>query len=91
MRMSQILGRRWRAKEAQREAQREAASHQLLLRASYIRQHAAGIYSYLHLGLRSLRKIEAIVRQEMDRSGAQEILMSVVHSADVCKRTGRYD
>ena len=91
MRMSQILGRRWRAKEAQREAQREAASHQLLLRASYIRQHAAGIYSYLHLGLRSLRKIEAIVRQEMDRSGAQEILMSVVHSADVWKRTGRYD
>ena len=87
MRMSQLLGRRWRAQGAQWEA----ASHQLLLRAGYVRQHAAGIYSYLHLGLRSLRKIEAIVREEMDRSGAQEILMSVVHSADVWKRTGRYD
>ena len=87
MRISQLLGRRWRA----RDGREEAASHQLLLRAGYVRQHAAGIYSYLHLGLRSLRKIEAVVREEMDRTGAQEILMSVVHSADVWKRTGRYD
>ena len=87
MRMSQLLGRRWRA----RENQEEVVSHGLLLRAGYIRQHAAGIYSYLNLGLRSLRKIEAVVREEMDRAGAQEILMSVVHSAEVWKRTGRYD
>ena len=78
MRMSQLLGRRWRA----RDGQEEAESHRLLLRAGYVRQHAAGIYSYLSLGLRSLRKIEAVVREEMNRSGAQEILMSVVHSAE---------
>ena len=61
----QTLGRRWRAQGAQGEAM----SHQLLLRAGYIRQHAAGIYSYLHLGLRSLRKIEAIVRQKWTAPG----------------------
>ncbi len=87
MRMSQLFGRRRRAQEDQGEAE----GHQLLVRAGYVRQHTAGIYSYLHLGLRSLRKIEAIVRNEMDRTGAQEILMSVVHSADAWKRTGRYD
>ena len=69
MRMSQILGRRWRGQHEEGEA----ASHQLLLRAGYVRQHAAGIYSYLNLGLRSLRKIEAVVREEMDRSGARRL------------------
>ncbi len=87
MRMSQLIGQTHRG----RLGAAESASHELLLRAGYVRQHAAGIYSYLHLGLRSLRKIEAIVREEMNRAGAQEILMSVVHSADVWKRTGRYD
>jgi prolyl-tRNA synthetase len=87
MRMSHNLGRRWRGERTDAEA----PSHELLLRAGYIRQHAAGIYSYLHFGLRSLRRIEAVVRQEMDRSGAQEILMPIVHSADVWRQTGRYD
>ena len=87
MQMSQLMGKTHRGDLAAAES----ASHGLLLRAGYIRQHAAGIYCFLHLGLRSLRKIEAIVRQEMDRAGAQEILMSVVHSADMWKRTGRYD
>jgi prolyl-tRNA synthetase len=86
MRMSQLFGRRSRSEDGQSEA----TSHRLLLRAGYVRQHAAGIYSFLHLGLRSLRRIEAIVREEMNRSGAQEILMPVVHGADVWKRTGRY-
>jgi prolyl-tRNA synthetase len=87
MRMSQLMGKTHR----DQLRSTDSASHSLLLRAGYIRQHAAGIYTYLHLGLRSLRKIEAIVREEMDGTGAQEILMSVVHSADVWKQTGRYD
>ena len=86
MRMSQLFGRRSKGEDDGSEAGRQ----RLLHRAGYVRQHAAGIYSYLHLGLRSLRRIEGIVREEMDRSGAQEILMPVVHGADVWKRTGRY-
>ena len=72
-------------------AHADAVSHDLLERAGYIRQHAAGIYTYLHLGLRSLRRIERIVRDEMDRTGAQEILMPMVHDAGVWRQTGRYD
>ena len=87
MRLSQLLGRTLR----DQAVGAESASHDLLLRAGYVRQHTSGIYSYLHLGLRSLRRIEQIVREEMDRCGAQEILLSVVHSADMWKRTGRYE
>jgi len=86
MRITRLFGRRSRGDDGSSEA----VSHRLLLRAGYVRQHAAGIYSYLHLGLRSLRRIEAIVREEMDRAGAQEILMPVVHGAEVWKQTGRY-
>lgn len=86
MRMTHLFGRRLR----ERAADAESTSHDLLLRAGYIRQHAAGIYSFLTPGLRSLRRIERIVREEMDATGAQEILMSVVQSADPWKATGRW-
>src|SRR5919201_547814 len=72
-------------------AEAEIASHRLLLRAGFIRQVAAGIYTALPLGLRSMRKIEAIVREEMDASGAQEIRMPIVLPAEPWKRTGRYE
>ena len=59
----------------------EVASHRLLLRAGYIRQLAAGIYSYLYLAQRSMLKITAIVREEMDAIGAQEMLLPEIHPA----------
>jgi prolyl-tRNA synthetase len=86
MRISQLFGQRLR----DTTSQADSASHALLLRAGYIRQHAAGLYSYLTLGLKSLRKIERIVREEMDRTGAQEILLTMGQSADAWKATGRY-
>jgi prolyl-tRNA synthetase len=64
-------------------------SHQLMLRAGLIRQLAAGIYSYLPLGYRSLRKIEAIVREEMNAAGAIELHMPVLHPIDLWQQTGR--
>lgn len=67
------------------------ASHTLLMRGSYIRKVGAGMYDFLPLGLRVLRKIENIVREEMDRSGAQEILMPALLPAEFFKETGRYD
>ena len=68
----------------------EVESHGLLLRAGYIRQLAAGIYSYLPLAWRSLRKIEQILREEMDRIGGQEMSMPVVHPAELWQATGRW-
>jgi len=61
----------------------EVVSHQLMLRAGMIRKLAAGIYNYLPLGLRSIRKFEAIVREEMNRAGAIEILMPAVQPAEL--------
>jgi prolyl-tRNA synthetase len=72
-------------------AEAEVASHQLLLRAGYIRQLAAGIYSYLYLAQRSLRRIEAIVREEMDAIGAQEVLLPALHPAELWQESGRWD
>ena len=69
----------------------EVASHRLLLRAGFIRQLAAGIYTTLPLGLRSMRHIEAIVREEMDASGAQEIRMPILLPAEPWKATGRWE
>ncbi|CAN5713524.1 proline--tRNA ligase [soil metagenome] len=66
-------------------------SHILLLRGGYIRRVGAGIYDFLPLGLRVLRKVERIVREEMDRAGAQEILMPVLLPAEYYKETGRWD
>lgn len=86
MRMTRLFGRRLR----ERTGGSESRSHDLLLRAGFVRLHAAGIYSYLTPGLRALRRIERIVREEMERAGAQEILMPVVHSADAWKASGRF-
>jgi len=72
-------------------AEAEIASHQLLLRAGFIRKLTAGVYAYLPLGLRTLRKIEAIVRQEMNRAGAQELLLPMVQPADLWKESGRWE
>ena len=72
-------------------ADAEAASHRLLLRAGYIRQLAAGIYSYLFLGQRALLKITQIVREEMDRIGAQEFFLPALHPAELWQQTGRWD
>jgi prolyl-tRNA synthetase len=69
----------------------EVASHRLLLRAGYIRQLAAGIYNYLFLAQRSLNKIQAIVRQEMDAIGAQEMLLPALNPAEVWQESGRWD
>jgi prolyl-tRNA synthetase len=72
-------------------AEAEVASHRLLLRAGFVRQVAAGIYSILPLGLRAMRKIERVVREEMDASGAQEIRMPILLPAEPWKATGRWD
>ena len=76
-------------KEVPAEAQ--IVSHQLMLRAGMIRQSAAGIYSWLPLGHRVLRKIEEIVRQEQDAAGAQELLMPTIQPAELWRESGRYD
>jgi prolyl-tRNA synthetase len=68
----------------------EFASHKLLLRAGFIRQLAAGIFSYLPLARRSMSKIEAILREEINGIGGQEVTMPVVHPADIWKETGRW-
>ncbi len=72
-------------------AEAEVVSHQLLLRAGYIRQLAAGIYSYLFLAQRSILKITRIVREEMDAIGAQEMLLPALNPAEVWQESGRWD
>ncbi|MBS0521484.1 MAG: proline--tRNA ligase [Proteobacteria bacterium] len=72
-------------------AEAQIVSHRLMLRAGLIRQTSAGIYAWLPLGLRVLRNIERIVREEQDRSGAQEVLMPTIQSADLWRESGRYD
>ncbi|HEV2532586.1 proline--tRNA ligase [Phenylobacterium sp.] len=76
-----------------REAPSDAqiVSHQLMLRAGMIRQEAAGIYAWLPLGLKVLKKIEQIVREEMNRAGAIEVLMPTLQLADLWRESGRYD
>lgn len=75
----------------QAPASAEIASHRLLLRAGYIRQSSAGIYTWLPLGRRSLRKAEEIVREEMDAAGGVELMMPMVQSADLWRESGRWD
>ncbi|MAT52012.1 MAG: proline--tRNA ligase [Porticoccaceae bacterium] len=72
-------------------ADAEIISHKLMLRAGMIRKLASGLYTWLPLGLRVLRKVETIVRQEMDKSGAQEVLMPVVQPADLWAESGRWE
>ena len=69
----------------------EIVSHRLMLRAGMIRQEASGIYAWLPLGFRVLKKIEKIVREEMDRAGAVELLMPTLQLADLWRESGRYD
>ena len=76
-------------KEAPAEA--ELISHNLMLRAGMIRRLAAGIYTWMPLGLRVLRKVEAIVREEMNRAGAIELLMPVVQPAELWQESKRWD
>ncbi len=72
-------------------ADAELKSHQFLVRGAYIKKEAAGIYSFLPMGLRVLQKVEAIVRREMNRSGAQEVLMPMVVPSDLWKESGRWN
>src|SRR6266478_7540122 len=72
-------------------AEAEVVSHQLLLRAGYIRQLSAGIYNYLFLAQRSLLKITAIVREEMDGIGGQEMLLPALNPAELWQESGRWD
>ena len=86
MKMSRLMN------ETVREApsETEVVGHQLLLRAGFVRQVAAGVFSYLHLGQRTLQKLEAIMRQEMDALGGQEIKMPLVHPAALWQASGRW-
>src|SRR5260370_3563352 len=76
-------------RETPKEA--EIVSHRLMLRAGMVRQEASGIYAFLPLGLRVLNKVCSIVREEQDRSGAIELLMPTIQSADLWREGGRYD
>ena len=76
-------------KEAPADA--EIASHQLMMRAGLIKRLGAGIYTYMPTGLRVIRKIESIIREEMNRAGAVELLMPVVQPAELWQETGRWD
>ena len=71
-------------------ADAELVSHQLMLRAGLIRRLAAGLYTWLPMGLRVLRKVEAIVREEMDRTGALEMLMPTIQPAELWQESGRW-
>src|SRR3974390_1226096 len=77
----------------QKEAPADAdiVSQQLMLRSGMIRKLAAGIYTYLPLGLRSIRRVEAIIREEMNRAGALELLMPVVQPAELWQESGRWE
>src|SRR2546425_5342981 len=72
-------------------AEAEIASHKLLLRAGLIRKLTGGLYTFLPLGLRALRKIERIVREEMDRAGALELVMPSLQPPDIWQKSGRYE
>jgi prolyl-tRNA synthetase len=76
-------------KEAPSEA--ELPSHKLMLRAGFIKKLASGLYTWMPLGLRVLRKVESVVREEMDRSGGIELLMPAVQPAELWQETGRWD
>lgn len=77
--------------EKETPAEAEIASHRLMLRAGMIRRLAAGLYTWSPLGLRVLRKVEAVVREEMDRAGAIEMAMPTVHPRELWEETGRWD
>ena len=68
----------------------EIASHRLMLRAGLIRKLSSGLYTYLPLGLRVLRKVERIVREEMDRAGAIELLLPILQPREIWEKSGRW-
>src|SRR5213596_462452 len=72
-------------------ADAEIASHKLLLRAGLVRKLTGGLYTFLPLGLRTLRKVEQIVREEMDRAGGLEILMPALQPPEIWQQSGRYE
>ena len=78
------------ATQKETPADAEVISHKLMLKAGLIRKLASGLYSWLPMGLRALRKVEKIVREEMDRSGAQELLMPVVQPAELWEESERW-
>ncbi|MDP6494347.1 MAG: proline--tRNA ligase, partial [Dehalococcoidia bacterium] len=85
MRMTSYFGETLR----EEPAEAETASHRLLLKSGMIRQVASGVYSYLPLAWRSLRKIEDIIRQEMDAAGGQEVRMPALHPLELWEESGR--
>ena len=87
MRASQLLI----ATMKETPADAEVISHQLMLRAGMIRRLTSGLYTWLPLGLKTLRKAEAIVREEMNRAGAQEVLMPAVQPAELWQESGRWE
>ncbi len=87
MRMSHLFGKTLR--NAPSDA--DTANHQLMLRAGLVQQLAAGVYSYLPIGWRVMRKIEQIIREEMDRAGGQEIVMPAIHPAELWEQSGRIE
>jgi prolyl-tRNA synthetase len=86
VRFSKLFGKTLR----QAPAEAESVSHQLLLRAGMIAQEAAGIYSYLPLGWRVLKKIESVIREEMDEAGGQELMLPVLQPFELWEQSGRY-
>src|SRR5512142_1215014 len=72
-------------------AEAEIVSHKLLLRAGLVRKLTGGLYTFLPLGLRILRKVEQIVREEMDRAGALEVLMPALQPPEIWQKSGRYE
>jgi prolyl-tRNA synthetase len=86
VRFSKLFGKTLR----QAPAEAESVSHQLLLRAGMIAQEAAGIYSYLPLGWRVLKKIENVIREEMDKAGGQELMLPVLQPFELWQQSGRY-
>ena len=72
-------------------AEAEVISHRLMLRAGFMRKLTSGVYTYLPYGLAAIRRVEAIVREEMNRAGAQELMMPMVQPADLWRETGRYE
>lgn len=86
-----LLSRYFQPTLRETPAEAQIVSHRLMLRAGLVRQNAAGIYSWLPLGLRVLTRVEQIVREEQNRSGAHEILMPTLQPADLWRESGRYD
>src|SRR5699024_7467921 len=87
MRMSHFLFRSLR----QRPSEADTEGHALLLRGGYVQQLAAGLYSFTPLGLRTLRRIERILREELNALGAQEVSLPLVQPAELWRESGRWD